>query len=182
MPLFNTLVTPYAEALLQITEARQETDQVADQCKQLLNFWNSSEAFRKAMESPVLEPNAKKKFLTKIFSEQVTPSLLNLLKVLADRQRLFAFDSVLSCYLDLFRKLRNITLARVVSAYALSEDQQTSLSRKLQTIVGSGEVEIDLAIDDSLIGGFVISLGSQVIDASLAGQVRRLGLALTKAS
>jgi F-type H+-transporting ATPase subunit delta len=33
-----------------------------------------------------------------------------------------------------------------------------------------------------LIGGFVVSLGSQVIDASLAGQVRRLGLALAKAS
>ena len=182
MPLFNRLVTPYAEALLQITEARQETDQVADQCKQLLDFWNASEAFRGAMESPLLEPNAKKKFLTTLFREQLTPSLLNLLKVLADRQRLFAFDSVLSRYLELFRNLHKITLAKVTSAHALSEKQQGLLSKRLQVIVGGGEVEIDLTIDASLIGGFVISLGSQVIDASLAGQVRRLGLALAKAN
>ena len=58
MPLLNTLATPYAEALLQVTEARNESSTVAEQCKQLLQVWESSEAFRGAMVSPVLEPDA----------------------------------------------------------------------------------------------------------------------------
>jgi F-type H+-transporting ATPase subunit delta len=41
-------------------------------------------------------------------------------------------------------------------------------------------VEFDLSVDPSLIGGFIVSLESQVIDASLAGQVRRLGLSLAR--
>ena len=49
-------------------------------------------------------------------------------------------------------------------------------------MAGTNDVEIDLKVDPSLIGGFVVNLGSQVIDASLSGQVRRLGLALAKAS
>ena len=52
----------------------------------------------------------------------------------------------------------------------------------MQAMAGTSKVDIDLSVDPALIGGFIVSLGSQVIDASLAGQVRRLGLALAKAS
>ena len=61
MPLLNSLATPYAEALLQVTEARGESETVADQCKLLLEIWNASEDFRDAMVSPVLEPDAKRR-------------------------------------------------------------------------------------------------------------------------
>ena len=61
MPLLNTLATPYAEALLQVTNARNESDDVAAQCKELIALWDSSESLRDAMTSPVLEPTAKKK-------------------------------------------------------------------------------------------------------------------------
>ena len=57
-----------------------------------------------------------------------------------------------------------------------------ALSQKVKAVAGTDNVEFDLRVDPALIGGFVVSLGSQVIDASLAGQVRRLGLALAKAS
>ena len=182
MPLLNSLATPYAEALLQVTEARGESETVADQCKQLLDVWQSSTDFRDAMVSPVLEPDAKKKVLQTLVGEQVTPSLLNLLKVLADRQRLLAFDAVMLRYLELYREQQGITLAQVRSAQTLSAEQQAALAKKVQAMAGTAKVDIDLSVDPSLIGGFVVSLGSQVIDASLAGQVRRLGLALAKAS
>jgi len=60
MPLLNSLATPYADALLQITDVRQESEEVATQCKALLSAWESSESLRDAMTSPVLEPDAKK--------------------------------------------------------------------------------------------------------------------------
>ena len=182
MPLLNSLATPYAEALLQVTEARGESETVADQCKQLLDVWQSSADFRDAMVSPVLEPDTKKMVLQSLVGEQVTPSLLNLLKVLADRQRLLAFDAVMLRYLELYREQQGITLAQVRSAQTLSAEQQAALAKKVQAMAGTAKVDIDLSVDPSLIGGFVVSLGSQVIDASLAGQVRRLGLALAKAS
>ena len=182
MPLLNSLATPYADALLQVTDTRQESEEVANQCKALLSAWESSEPLRDAMTSPVLEPEAKKKALTSLLAEQVTPSLLNLLKVLADRQRLQAFEAVMNRFLELYREQQGITLAQVRSAKPLSEEQQAALSKKVQAMAGTSKVDIDLSVDPALIGGFVVSLGSQVIDASLAGQVRRLGLALAKAS
>jgi F-type H+-transporting ATPase subunit delta len=46
MPLLNSLATPYADALLQVTDARKESDEVAAQCKTLLIAWESSEPLR----------------------------------------------------------------------------------------------------------------------------------------
>jgi F-type H+-transporting ATPase subunit delta len=180
MPLLNSLATPYAEALLQVAESRQETDTVATQARELLVLWNSSAQLREAMASPVLEPEAKKAALSALFDGQVTASVQNLLKLLADRQRIAVLDAVLERFLELYRELRQITLAKVSSATPLSEEQQAQLNQKVQAIAGTQAVEFELNVDPALIGGFVVNLGSQVIDASLAGQVRRLGLALAK--
>jgi F-type H+-transporting ATPase subunit delta len=182
MPVLNTIATPYAEALLQVAESRNETDTVAEQARELLALWNESSELRAAMGSPVLEPEAKKAALAKLFADQLTPSVQNLLKLLADRQRIAVLDAVLIRFLDLYRQLRGITLAQVTSATVLSDEQQEQLNAKVRAIAGTQDVEFDLKVDPALIGGFVVSMGSRVIDASLSGQVRRLGLALAKVS
>lgn len=182
MPLLNTVTTPYAEAFLQVAEARQEVAEVVDQAKSVLALWQASPELRGALASPVLEVDAKKAALTKLFEGQVTPSFLNLLKLLADRQRIGILDAVLERLLELYREQNNIALATVTSATALSDQQQADLHRRVQAVAGTDKLEINLQVDPSLIGGFVVNVGSKVIDASLAGQVRRLGLALAKVS
>ena len=180
MPLLNTITTPYAEAFLQVSEARGETDQVIDQAKAILALWQDSAELREALGSPVLEVEAKKQVLTSLFSDQVTPAFLNLLKLLADRQRIGILDAVLDRLIELFREQRNIALATVTSAAPLSEEQQAQLSEKVRSVAGTANVEVNLQVDPTLIGGFILRVGSKVIDASLSGQVRRLGLELAR--
>ena len=182
MPLLNTITTPYAEAFLQVAESRNEVDEVINQSKAILEIWDSSPEFRNAMASPVLEVESKKAALQKLFSKDVSPSFLNLLKLLADRNRIGLLDSVLNRLLELYREQRNIALATVTSASELNEDQQTELLKKVQVLAGTDNLELNLKVDPDLIGGFVVNVGSKVIDASLSGQVRRLGLALAKVS
>jgi len=180
MPLLNTVTTPYAEAFLQVCNSNGDTDVVVDQARQVLALWNDSPELREAMASPVLEVSAKKAAIVGLFEGQVAPSFLNLLKLLADRQRIAFLDAVLERLLELYREQNNIALATVTSASPLNEDQAAQMGEKVKALAGTDKVEINLQVDPSLIGGFVLSVGSKVIDASLAGQVRRLGLALAK--
>ena len=180
MPLLNSITTPYAEAFLQVADGRNETDEIVDQARQVLELWHQSPELREAMASPVLEVEAKKAALEALFAKQVTPSFLNLLKLLADRQRIGFLDAVLDRLLELYREQRHISLAQVTSATALTEEQQAEIALKIQAVVGTDKLETRYQVDPALIGGFIVAVGSQVIDASLAGQVRRLGLALAK--
>jgi len=182
MPLLNTITSPWAEAFLQVAESRGETDQVIDQVRSILSLWQSSPELRHAMASPVLEVKSKKAALDRLFSETLSPSFLNLLRLLTDRQRIGLLDSVLNRVLEIYREQNNIALATVSSAVPLSDEQQSQISLKAQAVAGTEKVEIQQQVDPSLIGGFVLSVGSKVIDASLAGQVRRLGLELARVS
>ena len=182
MPLLNSITTPYAEAFLQVSDAAGDTAQVIDEARNLLALWRESPDWRNAMASPVLEVEGKKAALQSMFEGKISSTFLNVLKLLADRGRIGYLDAVLERLLELYREQNSIALATVTSAEALSDEQRLALTEKVKAVAGTETVEIDLLIDPALIGGFVLRVGSKVIDASLSGQVRRLGLALAKAS
>jgi F-type H+-transporting ATPase subunit delta len=181
MPLLNTITTPYADAFLQLAQASGDTETVVAQARELLALWQASPELREAMASPVLEPEAKKKALLALFSKDLNPTFLNLLKLLADRRRIGVLDAVLERMLELYREQNGIALATITAATSLSDAQQAQLADKVKAVAGTDKVEIVTAVDPSLIGGFVLRVGSKVIDASLLGQVRRLGLELASA-
>ncbi|MBD2550897.1 F0F1 ATP synthase subunit delta [Microcystis elabens FACHB-917] len=182
MPLLNTITTPYADAFLEVCDASGDTEVVIDQARAILALWHDSSDLREAMASPVLEIDGKKAALEQLFGGSISPTFLNLLKLLADRQRIGILDAVLERLLDLYRERNNIALATVTSASPLSDDQQALLAEKARAVAGTEKVEISLAVDPALIGGFILRVGSRVIDSSLAGQVRRLGLTLANVS
>jgi F-type H+-transporting ATPase subunit delta len=181
MPLLNTITTPYADAFLQLAKSSGDTEAVIVQARELLTLWKASPELREAMASPVLDPVSKKKAIVALFGQDLNHTFLNLLKLLADRRRIGVLDAVLERMLELYREQNGIALALITAATPLSDDQQAQLTEKVKAVAGTDKVEISTAVDPSLIGGFVLRVGSKVIDASLLGQVRRLGLALATA-
>ena len=143
-------------------------------------MYDESTELEKVLTSPILERESKKKIIIEIFSEKISPSLLNFLKLLADRQRIGIVTSILDRFLEIYRENSNIALATVTSAVELTDDQKGLITKKIINIAGTEKLELVTKIDPSLIGGFVASVGSKVIDASLASQIRKLGLSLSK--
>ena len=180
MPLLNSVTTPYAEAFLQVSKELNQTEEIVSQSKEILSIMKDSPELDKALSSPILEKDSKKRIIVQVFSDKINQSLLNLLKLLADRQRIGILVPILERFLELYRENSNIALATVTSAIELSEEQKALLSQKISTIAGTEKLELVTKTDPSLIGGFVASVGSKVIDASLASQIRKLGLSLSK--
>jgi F-type H+-transporting ATPase subunit delta len=98
--------------------------------------------------------------------------------LLVDRRRIIFLEGIGQQYLSLLRKLNQTVLADVTSAVALSEAQQQAVREKVQGMTGARSVELQTQIDRDLIGGVIIKVGSQIIDASLRGQLRRIGISL----
>ena len=180
MPLLNSVTTPYAEAFLQVANDLDQTEEIVTQVKEIINLVNESPDLEKAFSSPILEKESKKEILIQLFSEKINQSLLNLLKLLADRQRIGIIIPILERFLELYRENRNIALAKVTSAVELSDEQKDLIKNKISAIAGTERLELVTKTDSTLIGGFIVSVGSKVIDASLSSQIRKLGLSLSK--
>ena len=180
MPLLNSVTTPYAEAFLQVANESQQTEEIVSQTKEILQLVGDSPELEKTLSSPILEKELKKKILIQLFSDKINNSLLNLLKLLADRQRIGILVPILERFLEIYRENSNIALATVTSAVELSDEQKDLITQKIISIAGTEKLELVTKTDPSLIGGFVASVGSKVIDASIASQIRKLGLSLSK--
>jgi F-type H+-transporting ATPase subunit delta len=70
-----------------------------------------------------------------------------------------------------------VVKATITSAEALSADSLKSLTDALKKRFGS-EVDVQTAVDASLIGGAVIDVGDVVIDGSIRNKLSRLNASL----
>jgi F-type H+-transporting ATPase subunit delta len=67
---------------------------------------------------------------------------------------------------------------QVVSAMPMDDEQTDQLAERLKARFGR-EIDLDVEVDESLIGGAVIRAGDQVIDGSVRGRLEQLGRQMT---
>jgi len=100
------------------------------------------------------------------------------LNLLASNGRLPQLPEIAGLYEELRAEAEHIVLAKVTSAAELPADEVEQIRAALKRRFGR-EVQVETAVDASLIGGAVISAGDVVIDGSLKGKLARLQSALT---
>jgi F-type H+-transporting ATPase subunit delta len=176
------VVEPYAEALMGLAQDNNFVDQIGQDVAFVLELLNSSEDLRTFLSNPVVKPDAKKAVLSRLLQNNVQGYFFNFAMLLVDRRRVFALEAICRHYQTLLRKLKNTVLAQVTSAVELNEDQRNAVSQKVQQMTNAAQVELETKIDPDLIGGVIVKVGSQVLDASIRGQLRRINTTLMSAS
>jgi F-type H+-transporting ATPase subunit delta len=124
----------------------------------------------------------KKAVLNQVFGEAVHPFTRNFLMLLVDRRRILFLQGICEQFQVQLRKLRGTVLAEVTAAVDLNDGQKDAVRQRVVAMTGANQVDLNVSIDPELIGGVIIKVGSQVVDASLRGQLRRISLRLTSAS
>lgn len=99
------------------------------------------------------------------------------LGVLAANRRLVALDLIIKSFEKLAADHRGEVNANVVSAAKLSSAQMKSLQKNLKSAIGR-DVMIDQVVDESLLGGLKVKVGSRMIDSSLKTKLDNLAIAM----
>ena len=170
---------PYAQALLSIAQTQNLTEEVGGDARTFLSLLTGSQELTSFLSNPFVKPENKKNVLKQLLGEGVNLCLRNFLLLLVDRRRIAFLEPILQQYLVLLRQLNQTVLAEITSAVPLTQTQQQAITEKVITLTKARQVELATKIDSDLIGGVIIKVGSQVIDASLRGQIRRLSLRLS---
>jgi F-type H+-transporting ATPase subunit delta len=103
----------------------------------------------------------------------LTVTLQNALSLMADNRRLFVLPQLLGALRDRIAAERGEVTAEVTSAKALTKTQSDKLAKVLAAQVGK-DVKLVTSVDDSLIGGLVVKVGSKMIDTSIKAKLAQL--------
>ncbi|MDY7020330.1 MAG: ATP synthase F1 subunit delta [Cyanobacteriota bacterium] len=176
--IVGEIVEPYAQALMSVAKSNNLTDDFGNNVRGLLEVMENSPELKQFLANPVINKDDKKSVIGQVCRDEINPLVRNFVMLLVDRGRIQFFEPIGQQYLALLRKLNKTVLAEVTSTVELNDGQRHTLSERVKGMTGAEHVEITTQIDPELLGGVIIKVGSQVIDASLRGQLRRIGISL----
>jgi F-type H+-transporting ATPase subunit delta len=174
----SALAERYATALFDIADERRAFDEVAGDLRQLRAMMAASADLMRVVRSPVLSRQDQGRAVSALARRaELSPLVRDFLAVVARNRRLFAVPAMLEAFLAMLAERRGEVTAEIVAAQPLSEAQLETLSEHLRRTVGR-RVFVDARVDQRLIGGMIVKVGSRMVDASLDSKLRRLQLAL----
>lgn len=169
-----TLARPYARAAY--AHARDGGD--AAQWSQALGF-AARVAADPQVASLLSHPQlSSANAATLLVADGAGESFQRFIELLADNQRLALLPEIAGLYEDLRAEAERVVRATVTSAAELQPGELESIKAALRRRFDR-DVQIQTAVDPSLIGGAVIDTGDLVIDGSLRGKLARLESSLT---
>ena len=134
----------------------------------------ASPDLRNVISSPVVSREDQGKAISAIAAKmKLSPLLGNALQLMSQKRRLFVLPQLLTDLAARIADEKGEVTAEVTSAAALSADQTKKLAATLKASVGK-TVKLKTAVDETLIGGLVVKLGSTMIDTSVKAKLAAL--------
>ncbi|MFZ2102230.1 MAG: F0F1 ATP synthase subunit delta, partial [Oricola sp.] len=133
---------------------------------------------RRLIGSPVFSTDEQLRAITAIAAKAGLEGLVaNFLKVVASNRRLFAVPAMIEAFRAISAAHKGVVNADVTSAFTLTAAQEKELKATLKDVAGK-DVDINVTVDPSLLGGLVVKIGSRQIDTSLRTKLSSMKLAL----
>jgi F-type H+-transporting ATPase subunit delta len=171
----------YALAAFDLAKESNSLDALEQDFAKFTAAWNESADLREAARSPLIEPEVKAKALSAVAAKLGVSDLgAKVIGVAALNRRAAELPSIASAFRARLARERGARQVEIVSAKPLSGAEKSSIVDQLSKQLG-GKIDAETRVDESLIGGFVVNVGSRQFDASVKSKLDALRLALKTA-
>jgi len=171
-----TIARPYAEAVFGRAKDSAKLDHWSDVLS-LLATIVQDERVACAISNPKTESDQRVSLILDICGKHLDVEGQNLVRLLVRNARLNVLPEIALIYEGLKNESQGNLDVQVVSAYEMTEAQESSLAAALKKRLGR-EIRMSSEIDRDLIGGVIIRAGDLVIDGSVQGRLRKLATEL----
>ena len=173
-----SLAGRYASALFELASENGKVTPVESDLATLAAALTESAELAGLTTNPQLSREAQGMAIAAVAKQlKLSPLTAQFLGVLAANRRLAKLPAIISAFKAIAAAQRGEVAATVTSAHPLSEDQLTALKTKLTAREGR-TVMLTAAVDPDLLGGLVVTIGSQRIDASIRTRLNSLAQAM----
>ncbi|TYP80899.1 ATP synthase F1 subcomplex delta subunit [Maritimibacter alkaliphilus HTCC2654] len=164
----------YATAVFELAKEENSLKAVEGDLDQLDGALADSADFARLIHSPVYGRDAQAAAIKALADKMgLSKQMTGVLAVMAQKRRLFILPQLIAKLREMISEDKGEVVADVTAAKALTKAQQDKLAKALKASVGK-DVKINMAVDESLIGGLIVKVGSKMIDSSIASRLNAL--------
>ena len=159
--------------MYELANENSELEAVERHVSELLNIYSMSESLRIFIKNPTQSQANQLEILNKISTQMNLSKIIkNFLGVLVIKRRIFFIKKIFLNFLSLTSKQRGELKASLVSSKNLTSEELKNLSKDLSKTMGA-PIALDYEVDENLIGGLKMQIGSLMIDTSIKNKLKK---------
>lgn len=169
----------YARALLKSATELKIEDQVYKEMQQLSQSYLDVPELRFTIDNPMLTKDKKQMLLETASGKDASELVRKFFALVLKEDRESTLQFMAASYITLYRKQKNITRGKLITATAVSQETE----KKMQQMVESktqGTVEFNTEVDPDIIGGFILEYDTYCMDASVKSKLNTILTELKK--
>ncbi|KAB7610457.1 F0F1 ATP synthase subunit delta [Amylibacter sp. SFDW26] len=164
----------YATAVFELAKDAKKLPAVEKDFDALAAALEDSDALRDLTSSPVYTREDAASAIAVIAKKmKLSKDVSSTLGLMAEKRRLFVLPSLITTVKAMIAEEKGEVTADVTAAKALTKAQQDKLAKTLKATVGK-DVNVNVSVDETLIGGLIVKVGSKMIDSSIRSKLSNL--------
>lgn len=168
----------YATALFDLASEAGSLDQTEADLKALGAALDESPELGHLIRDAIYSRDQQGKSMAAICAKMGLSQLVqNVIGLMAAKRRLFAVPELIEVFDGLMAEHRGEVTAEVTSARPMSDAQSNALVEQIKSATGR-EVKLNANVDESIIGGLIVKVGSKMIDSSIRSRLTNLQSAM----
>jgi F-type H+-transporting ATPase subunit delta len=163
----------YAKALISEAEEQGILDPVRHDMENILSILKNVPDLSQMLASPIISRSKKLEVLTSIFEGKVHPLTISFFKLTVENNREEHLAGMARMYISFYKQAKGIKLATLRTAVPVNKETRDKLADMIRKIF-KAEIELTEETDEDLIGGFILQVEDQQLDASVSGQLNKI--------
>ena len=164
----------YARALFQIAQEQGCEDAIYESMTRFAhNYLLAIAQFNEVLADPIVQKEEKVKLVEMAVGDPMHDTLKQFIAFVVDQKREDKMFFIAMKYMEMYRMKHGILSTNVTTATELPEATYDKIKAFIKQTFDA-DAEIDVKIDPSLIGGFILDIENTRMDASVAGQLNAL--------
>ncbi len=170
----------YAKSLIDLSTERGQLETVYADMKYLEAVCKASSDFRNLLRSPVINADQKNSIINAVTKGKVTELTTAFTTLLVKKGREGDLPEIASAFVDQYNAIKGIHKIKLTTAIAVSDAVKQAIESKVKTEKGMSNIELETAVDEKLIGGFVLEFNNNLVDASILRDLKDIKKQFTK--
>ena len=168
----------YGSALYDLASEKKCIDEILNDFDTVEKTMKESSDLRNVIKSPLVNSEEKLNILLKIFAGSNFNILTTtFLKVLDNNKRISNLSTIILQFKKINSEKRGDITADITSANILSDDEKNNITNQLKKSLGE-KLSLNFDVDEDIIGGLIVKVGSKMIDTSIANKINKLKIAM----
>jgi F-type H+-transporting ATPase subunit delta len=157
----------YAKSIIDLSTETGQLNAVYADMKLISRICRSNADFMQVLKSPIIKSDKKGKIIQAVLQTQVSELTSKFVLLLVNKTRENSLSEIADAFIAQYNDIHQIRQVKITTAAPMSDAVEQAILAKVKAAIPAASIELETAIDEELIGGFMLETADKLIDMSI---------------